>query len=133
MVTALRALGVAHDNIRSWDTRRSSYAPTLLLEERPHWLFINKPWLMKDQRRSQECRDHGRRMRRLLAALIEVQTKHGGQFAMYGNPLWWTWDADKAPEFRKVYEKYYLTELRWCNMGIKDPQRARASGRRRRS
>ena len=83
---------------------------------------------MKDLRSDRKCRDHAARTRRFIAALIEVQTKHGGQFAMYGNPLWWTWDAERAPEFRRIYEKYYLTELRWCNMGIKDPETGQGFG-----
>ena len=47
---------------------------------------------------------------------------------MYGNPLWWTWDGRQAPEFKKYYQEWYLTELRWCNMGIFDPKTGRGFG-----
>ena len=47
---------------------------------------------------------------------------------MYGNPLWWTWDGQRAPEFEKYYQEWYLTELRWCIMGIKDPETGQGFG-----
>ena len=47
---------------------------------------------------------------------------------MYGNPLWETWDAEKAPELEKVYQDWYLTELRWCNMGVRHPETGQGFG-----
>ena len=79
-------------------------------------------------RSDEKCRNRASSTRRLVVALIETQLQHGGHFAMYGNPLWWTWDGRQAPEFKKYYQAWYLTEFRWCNMGIFDPKTGQGFG-----
>ena len=106
MITALCALGIAAGDIRSWNTPRCSNGPRphLLEKERPAWLFINKPRAMVDVRSTKKYGDHAAYTRSLIASLLEAQAAHGGEFAMFGNPMWPTWDAQEAPELAKVYQ-----------------------------
>ena len=99
MLTALSVLGVDAAAVRAWDGPRSSYSAELLAEERPAWLLINQPRAMVDASRSGD-RDSAARLRRRIASLLDAQVESGGQFVMYGNPCWPTWDAQKAPELK---------------------------------
>ena len=47
---------------------------------------------------------------------------------MYGNTLWPTWDEQQAPELKRCYQDLYLTELRWCTMGVKHPETGQGFG-----
>ena len=86
--------------------RAARMAPDLISwkKERPAWLFINKPRAMVDVKSTKKYGDHAAYTRRLIASLLEAQAAHGGQFAMYGNPMWTTWDAQEVPELAKVYQ-----------------------------
>ena len=124
MVAVLGGLGIAYGNIRPWDYRRSSHSPALLLEERPHWLFINQPRAMGNDKAGK----HVATFQRRIALLIDAQIKHGGNFALYGSPLSLIWDVQRAPELKRCTEDWHLTELRWCNMGVVHPETGQGFG-----
>ena len=125
MLTALSVLGVDSAEVRVWDGPRSSYSPELLVEQRPDWLLINMPRAMIDAPRGG---DFAARMRRRIASLLDTQVESGGQFVMYGNPCWPTWDAQKAPELKECMQKWHVTELRWCQMGVYHPETGEGFG-----
>ena len=131
MITAFSALGVAPGSIRSWNNLRSTGPrPPLLVDESPDWLITNLPRAMKERYPNVKTANLAAYTCRLLARLIHAQAQAGRHFVMYGNPLSDLWDPEYAPEFVELYLEWYISEFRWCNMGVKDPETGQGFGAR---
>ena len=120
MLNALVALGVQVDNIRIWANLRWFHdgRMELLHQERPDLLLILAP---NSMRGGEQAATHSRK----LGDLILSQARMGSHVAFYGNPMWPVWDPSSAPAgWREALTEpsLHVTELRWCNMGLRHPQ-----------
>ena len=124
MITALSALGIAPGNIRSWNNMRNSDGPRAhrLKIEQPHWLVINMPMAMREKHPNTKSASLAAWTCRIVAAMITAQVQANRHVVMYGSPLAAAWNDKAVPELRRLYSSLYLTEFRWCTMGIMDPE-----------
>ena len=44
------------------------------------------------------------------------------------SPVSMIWDVQRAPELQRCIEDWYLTEFRWCNMGVMHPETGQGFG-----